>query len=384
MFISPALVLAGTVSLTAAHPFRETLSRRAITAFPAGTSFDILLNKGSTNVKTISSNTAFSVIDIDLFDNDAATIADLRSADKKVICYFSAGTREDWREDKGSFQSSDYGNAMEDWEGENWVNVKSENVKAIMKKRITMAKEKGCDAVDPDNVDGFSGNQDGWGYQQADYADYVKYLATESASAGLAIGLKNALDLIPDVLDVVQFAVNEQCHEYSECIQYKPFTTANKAVFNIEYGGNECASPAGVTLTILNKSADQALNTLGGQCSVEAPAASLPAASSSAKATASATKSVASSTVVGKPPVTTTSAASKPSVTLNTSVTAAPSTTAVATDTSAIWPSKTTSAAKPTKTASDEDEDEDEDDDEDGDDEGEEEKPHRHGSGRSN
>ncbi|PVI06596.1 glycoside hydrolase family 114 protein, partial [Periconia macrospinosa] len=176
-----------------------------------------------------------SVIDIDLFDTDATSIADYKSTGKKVICYFSAGTREDWRDDKGSFQSSDYGKEMDEWPGENWVKVTSDNVKAIMKKRIALAKEKGCDAIDPDNVDGFSGNQDGWGLKKDDYAAYVKFLAQEAASANLAIGLKNALDLIPDVIDVVQFAVNEQCHEYSECDKYKPFTTANKAVFNIEY-----------------------------------------------------------------------------------------------------------------------------------------------------
>lgn len=82
----------------------------------------------------------------------------------------------------------------------------------------------------------------------------------------LAIGLKNALDMIPDVVDSVQFAVNEQCHEHGECEQYKPFTDQNKAVFNIEYGGNDCSSPAGVKLSTLIKSEDQELNELGGAC----------------------------------------------------------------------------------------------------------------------
>ena len=159
MYISTALALVGTTtSLVTAHPFRSSspFSRRAaVPTFPAGTSFDILLNKGTTNARTITTNNAFSAIDIDLFDTDAATIAELKTSGKKVICYFSAGTREDWREDKGSFQSSDYGKEMEDWPGEFWVNVKSENVKTVMKKRIALAKQKGCDAVDPDNVDGF-------------------------------------------------------------------------------------------------------------------------------------------------------------------------------------------------------------------------------------
>lgn len=78
--------------------------------------------------------------------------------------------------------------------------------------------------------------------------------------------MKNALDIIPDVLANVQFAVNEQCHEQDECPRYKPFTEKNKAVFQIEYGGNNCTEPAGVDLSEVIKPDDQALNTLGGQC----------------------------------------------------------------------------------------------------------------------
>jgi hypothetical protein len=80
------------------------------------------------------------------------------------------------------------------------------------------------------------------------------------------MGLKNALDLIPDVLSNIQFAVNEQCHKETECDEYKPLTQANLAVFNIEYGLNDCSQPSGVKLTTIIKPKDQMLNTLGGQC----------------------------------------------------------------------------------------------------------------------
>jgi hypothetical protein len=51
----------------------------------------------------------------------------------------------------------------------------------------------------------------------------------------LSIGLKNALELIPDLVDEVDFAVNEQCHEYDECDVYAPFVAQGKPVFNAEY-----------------------------------------------------------------------------------------------------------------------------------------------------
>ncbi|KAF2254805.1 glycoside hydrolase family 114 protein, partial [Trematosphaeria pertusa] len=199
-------------------------------------SWDIVLAKGDalSDMHTLAAQD-FGVIDLDLFDNDASTIADVKAQNKQVICYFSAGSQEGWRSDAGSFKDGDVGQAMDGWPDEKWVNVKSENVRSIMKSRIQEAAKKGCTAVDPDNVDGFSDNQDGFGYDKAAYVDYVNFMAKEAASNNLAIGLKNAIDLIPDVLAVVQFAVNEQCHEYGECDQYKPFTDANKAVFNIEY-----------------------------------------------------------------------------------------------------------------------------------------------------
>ncbi|KAF2279140.1 uncharacterized protein EI97DRAFT_343364, partial [Westerdykella ornata] len=205
-----------------------------------GSSWDILLSKGGdTNSIDSSADDNFQVIDIDLFDTSKETIADLKTS-KKVICYFSAGTREGWREDAGKFQDADTGSAVSggpngDWPDELWLDVTSPNVRNIMKSRIEMAAQAGCDAVDPDNVDGFD-NDTGFNHPKSKYVEYIKFMAQVSKDNNLAIGLKNAVDMIPEVVNSVDFAVNEQCHEYpGECAKYKPFTDQNKAVFNIEY-----------------------------------------------------------------------------------------------------------------------------------------------------
>ena len=39
--------------------------------------------------------------------------------------------------------------------GEKWLDLNSENVRRIMSKRIELAAEKGFDAIDPDNIDGY-------------------------------------------------------------------------------------------------------------------------------------------------------------------------------------------------------------------------------------
>jgi len=48
-------------------------------------------------------NVVASIYDIDLFDNSAAQIAQLKQQGHKVVCYFSAGSSENWRPDFASF-----------------------------------------------------------------------------------------------------------------------------------------------------------------------------------------------------------------------------------------------------------------------------------------
>ena len=92
------------------------------------------------------------VWDIDLFDNDVSTITTLKAAGKTVICYFSAGTREDWRDDANQFPAADQGKVLPEWPNEKWIRTGSTTVRGIMSKRIKIASDKGCDAIDPDNI----------------------------------------------------------------------------------------------------------------------------------------------------------------------------------------------------------------------------------------
>ena len=38
------------------------------------------------------------------------------------------------------------------------------------------------------------------------------------------------------------WALNEECNQYSECTAYSPFIAANKLVLNVEYSGSVSAS----------------------------------------------------------------------------------------------------------------------------------------------
>jgi hypothetical protein len=59
-------------------------------------------------------------------------------------------------------------------------------------------------------------------------------MAAQANKRGLAIAQKNAIDILPGVQDVVQFAVNEACGEYNQCGAYSTFIQT-KPVFHVEY-----------------------------------------------------------------------------------------------------------------------------------------------------
>jgi hypothetical protein len=84
----------------------------------------------------------------------------------------------------------------------------------------------------------------------ADSVDFVKFLAAEAGKRGMATGLKNAGNIIPQVLSVVQFSVNEQCSEMKECDTFSSFINANKPVYHIEYPTED---PEPVTQEALDK-----------------------------------------------------------------------------------------------------------------------------------
>lgn len=151
-----------------------------------------------------------------------------------MICYFSAGSYENWRDDKDEFKEEDLGNDLDGWPGEKWLKLSSENVRRIMKDRLNMASEKGCDGVDPDNVDGFD-NNNGLDLTPDDSISFMQYLSNVSVPLNMTLGLKNAASIIEQVLPVVDFSVNEECAKYNECNDLRPFIDARKPVFHIEY-----------------------------------------------------------------------------------------------------------------------------------------------------
>ncbi|KAJ3338929.1 hypothetical protein HDU93_008908 [Gonapodya sp. JEL0774] len=127
-------------------------------------------------VNNVAQGTNLVLSKVDLFDATQAEISLLKAQGKTVVCYFSAGSYENWRPDIALFPQSVIGLKLS---GTSYLN------------------------------------------RLADTAHYF----------GKLVALKNCGDLIPQLVTSFDFSVAEECVVYNECGIYSPFISAGKAVF---------------------------------------------------------------------------------------------------------------------------------------------------------
>lgn len=182
----------------------------------------------------VNDSYAVDFYNVDLFDTDTSTVTSLKGKGFKVVCYFSAGSSENWREDFSSLDRDDLGCSMDGWAGERWLDIGSQGVYDIMLARLDLADAKGCDGVELDNVNGYT-NQTGFALTAEMQLAFNRNLANEAHNRGLFIALKNDGDQVTDLVDYFDLALNERCHEFDECDLYDPFIVNGKPVWNGEY-----------------------------------------------------------------------------------------------------------------------------------------------------
>ena len=89
-----------------------------------------------------------------------------------------------------------------------------------MTNRTILAASKGCDGVEPDNVDGYQ-NPTGFPLTYQDQITYNTFISNISHAFDLGVALKNDVGQILDLVDLFDFTINEQCHEYNEVFLFK-------------------------------------------------------------------------------------------------------------------------------------------------------------------
>lgn len=181
-----------------------------------------------------------TVYEIDLHGPDgrtpnAAAVQAVHGVGARAVCYVDAGTWERWRPDAAAYPASVKGADVEEWPGEKWLDVRdTAALLPIVEARVAQCAKAGFDAVEFDNVDGWA-NSTGFPLTAAHQLRHNRSIAAVARKHGLAVGLKNDLDQVKDLVGNFDFAVNEQCRQFDECGLLKPFLDAGKPVVQIEY-----------------------------------------------------------------------------------------------------------------------------------------------------
>jgi hypothetical protein len=220
---------------------------------------------------TLDRSPEVEVWDIDLFDTSIREVATLATS-SVVICYFSAGSWEDFRPDAHAFPEVARGENLEGFPDERWLDIRHPEVRSALTARLDLAVSKGCDAVDPDNINGYLADT-GFDLTSEDQLEFNRWLASEAHLRGLAIGLKNDLDQVTELFDVFDFAVNESCLRWDECDLLRPFIENGKAVLHIEYQDegqtldSVCQAPARAGFSTLIKRSTAQVDAYREACS---------------------------------------------------------------------------------------------------------------------
>jgi len=184
--------------------------------------------------ETVDTTIEAEVYDLDLYV-DQSVIDEFHARGSKVICYISVGSYEDWRPDADQFPAEVLGKDYEGWSGEKWLDIRRIDLLApLMRARLDLCAAKGFDGIEPDNIEIFN-QKTGFPLTYADQLAYARWLADEAHARGLAIGIKNAPEMVPDSLSFFDFAVTEDAFYYDWIAEMLPFIDAGKPVFAAEY-----------------------------------------------------------------------------------------------------------------------------------------------------
>lgn len=176
------------------------------------------------------------VFDIDLYDSSMADIASLQQRGVYVIAYFNGGAWQPDKPDSDMYPDSVIGTQpMDGWPQERWLDVRQISIlRPLIRNKLILAKSKGFNGVDPDNMDGYSNTKE-FKLSKAHQLAFNRMVAQEAKLLGLGVFLKNADGLVRDLALDFDGAVVEEAFRYNEASSYQPFRDAGKPVFEVEY-----------------------------------------------------------------------------------------------------------------------------------------------------
>lgn len=180
-----------------------------------------------------------NVYDIDGETTTKEEVAALHALgpDVKVICYFDAGVYETYRSDAYKFPASVIGNEDVGWDGSYWLDIRQLDVilPILRDRMINWCKNKGFDAIEPDETEVWSNNP-GFPITKEQNNAFNKAIADMAHELGLSVGLKGNNTEAAELEPYFDWALTEECWQYNECQLFRDsFAKKGKAVFAVDY-----------------------------------------------------------------------------------------------------------------------------------------------------
>lgn len=231
--LAPALV-ACSDSGAGTPPAPDAPASSANPALTPGVPWQIVLD-GTVHA---DSGTVVYELDASVGPAGVAAVRD-SNPDAYLVCYLSAGTWEQWREDADQFPEAVIGEPLPAWPDERYVDLRELGLlEPLWEARIDDCAQSGFDAVDPDNIDSYMAVT-GFDLTRDDALAAFELLASLAHERGLGIAQKNAPGLAADLVTRADFAVVEQCFEQDACWSWQPYLDAGKPVLDVEYPASE-------------------------------------------------------------------------------------------------------------------------------------------------
>jgi hypothetical protein len=183
----------------------------------------------------IDTSVPAAVYELDGFFTPKRVVRRLHDQGRRAICYLDVGSWESYRPDRDEFPKSVIGKRYQGFPDERWLDIRRfHRFAKPLRARFDICKRKGFDAVEPDNVNGFS-NPTGFPLTAHDQLRFNRWVSRQVHSRGMSVALKNDPEQARSLAGAFDFAVVEQCFQYHECGRFEPFVDAGKAVFEAEY-----------------------------------------------------------------------------------------------------------------------------------------------------
>jgi hypothetical protein len=187
-----------------------------------------------------------TVYDIDGILNPASTVAALHARGDRAVCYLEVGSAGDYytAAQEGTTTTyyaqlqaaGDLGAAMQGYP-EYYLDLRSSSTVTIIESMIRQqCAGKGFDAVEPDIDDSYT-DSTGFPITEAVNVAFDTTLAGFAHGLGLGWAQKNGDDATFAVAlePTADFVLDEQCFQYSTCGAFAPYSSAGKAVLEVEY-----------------------------------------------------------------------------------------------------------------------------------------------------